>query len=77
MVYLLHQKQKNFYSQSNRLNLLLPGLLTDVFDVMETTINKLSIIGKKKMKDKLVTPPHLRMSEKITLRWMGYVLTLL
>jgi hypothetical protein len=30
------------------------------------------------MKDKLVTPPtHLRMSEKITLRWMGYVLTLL
>lgn len=26
------------------------------------------------MKDKLVTPPHLRMSEKITLLWMACVL---
>lgn len=36
-----------FYCQSNRLNILLPKLLTDVLDVMKTTINKLSLIGKK------------------------------
>lgn len=48
MVYLLHQKtEKNFYSQSNRLNILLPKLLKEVLDVMEKTIDKLSIIGKK------------------------------
>lgn len=46
-LFVTSKNRKNFYSQSNRLNLLLPGLLTDVFDVMETTINKLSIIGKK------------------------------
>lgn len=46
-LFVTSKNRKNFYSQSNRLNLLLSGLLTDVFDVMETTINKLSIIGKK------------------------------
>lgn len=55
MVYLLHQKtEKNFYSQSNRLNILLPKLLKEVLDVMEKTIDKLSIIGKKKMNDELL-----------------------
>ena len=46
-LFITSKNRKNFYSQSKRLNLLLPGLLTEVLDVMETTINKLSIIGKK------------------------------
>lgn len=46
-LFVTSKNRKNFYSQSNRLNLLLPKLLTEVLDVMETTINKLSIIGKK------------------------------
>lgn len=46
-LFVTSKNRKNFYSQSKRLNLLLPGLLTEVLDVMETTINKLSIIGKK------------------------------
>lgn len=46
-LFVTSKNRKNFYSQSYRLNLLLPGLLTDVFDVMEKTIDKLSIIGKK------------------------------
>lgn len=46
-LFITSKNRKNFYSQSKRLNLLLPGLLIEVLDVMETTINKLSIIGKK------------------------------
>lgn len=46
-LFITSKNRKNFYSQSNRLNILLPGLLTEVLEVMETTINKLSIIGKK------------------------------
>lgn len=46
-LFITSKNRKNFYSQSNKLNILLPGVLTEVLDVMETTINKLSIIGKK------------------------------
>ena len=46
-LFITSRNRKNFYSQSNKLNILLPKLLIEVLDVMETTINKLSIIGKK------------------------------
>ncbi len=46
-LFVTSKNRKNFYSQSNRLNILLPKLLTEVLNVMETTINKLSIIYKK------------------------------
>lgn len=46
-LFVTSKNRKNFHSQSNRLNIFLPKLLTEVLDVIETTINKLSIIGKK------------------------------
>lgn len=46
-LFVTSKNRKNFYSQSNRLNILLPKLLKEVLDVMEKTIDKLSIIGKK------------------------------
>lgn len=46
-LFVTSKNRKNFHSQSNRLNIFLPKLLTEVLDVMETTINKLSITGKK------------------------------
>lgn len=46
-LFVTSKNRKNFYSQSKRLNILLPKLLKEVLDVVEKTINKLSIIGKK------------------------------
>lgn len=41
-LFVTSKNRRNFYSQSNRLNILLPKLIKDVLDVMEKTITKLT-----------------------------------
>ena len=45
-LFVTSKNRKNFYSQSKRLNILLPKLLKEVLDVVEKTINKLSTTCK-------------------------------
>ena len=50
-LFVTSKNRRNFYSQSNRLNILLPKLIKDVLDVMEKTINKLVIAYKLENED--------------------------
>lgn len=44
--FIASKNRRNFYSQSNRLNLLLPSLLKDVLMVIDTTVEKLQTTFK-------------------------------